>query len=304
MENQIRATKCYIYGRYTHGKAKIEALEDPKGLTWWSGVESASSDGEMDNHEIFFALEPVSADIEATEGLKFLGERSFPKFYMSEEVNGNYYTYVTDDPNGPGELLFPVSWIMARINLVENIEDHKIYALTSIETVQKFDNPSFKILGSYTKEMALKYGGIARPGDDPKNSAIAQSYLRKLDGLTRLDDFEGPLDLLLHFVKESKRYINEINLVVIIKEYLNYINQLKSMNINLANEYLTMESELNHLRNKLNQTEEESDEGFELNSEADLRNKLIEYQKNKNQVPENAVEPSPEDSEELRVAGL
>lgn len=99
----------------------------------------------------------------------------------------------------------------------------------------------------------------------------------------KINDFEGPLDLLLHLVKESKMDIYEISISTIVEEYLDYIHELKDMNIDLASEYLTMASELVHLKSRmlLNQTEEEPDEDFELNNEEDLRNKLIEYQKYK-----------------------
>lgn len=98
----------------------------------------------------------------------------------------------------------------------------------------------------------------------------------------KINDFEGPLDLLLHLVKESKMDIYEINITTIINEYLDYIHNLKDMNIDLASEYLVMASELVHLKSRmlLNQTDEEDDE-FELNTAEDLRNKLIEYQKYK-----------------------
>lgn len=100
----------------------------------------------------------------------------------------------------------------------------------------------------------------------------------------KINDFEGPLDLLLHLVKESKMDIYEINIATIVEEYLEYIHHLKDMNINLASEYLIMASELVHLKSRmlLNQTDEEPEEDFELNSEEDLRNKLLEYQKYKN----------------------
>ncbi len=104
----------------------------------------------------------------------------------------------------------------------------------------------------------------------------------------KINDFEGPLDLLLHLVKESKMDIYEISISTIINEYLEYIHKLKDMNIDLASEYLTMASELVHLKSRmlLNQTEEETDSEFELNSEEDLRNKLIEYQKYKDLTSE------------------
>ncbi len=99
----------------------------------------------------------------------------------------------------------------------------------------------------------------------------------------KINDFEGPLDLLLHLVKESKMDIYEINITTIIEEYLSYIHDLKDLNIDMASEYLVMASELVHLKSRmlLNQTDEEEDNDFELNTPEDLRNKLIEYQEYK-----------------------
>lgn len=100
-----------------------------------------------------------------------------------------------------------------------------------------------------------------------------------------INDFEGPLDLLLHLVKESKMDIYEINIRTIIEEYLEFIHNLEEKNIDVASEYLVMASELIHLKSKLlinRQDEEENpDDEFSINSEEDLRNKLLEYEKYK-----------------------
>ena len=99
-----------------------------------------------------------------------------------------------------------------------------------------------------------------------------------------INDFEGPLDLLLHLVKESKMDIYEINIRMIIEQYLEYIHSLKEKNIDIASEYLVMASELVHLKSKMlinkEETEEESDE-YNINSEEELRERLIEYEKYK-----------------------
>ena len=97
-------------------------------------------------------------------------------------------------------------------------------------------------------------------------------------------DFEGPLDLLVHLVKESKMDIYEINIHEIINQYLEFIHSLEEKNIDVASEYLVMAAELIHLKSKLliNRHEEENeDDEFSFNSEEDLRNKLIEYEKYK-----------------------
>lgn len=100
-----------------------------------------------------------------------------------------------------------------------------------------------------------------------------------------INDFEGPLDLLLHLVKESKMDIYEINIRNIINQYLDYIHSLEEKNIDIASEYLVMASELIHLKSKLliNRKDEEvsNEDEFSFESEEDLRNKLLEYEKYK-----------------------
>ena len=66
-----------------------------------------------------------------------------------------------------------------------------------------------------------------------------------------VNDFEGPMDLLLHLVKEMKMDIYEIQTGVIIEEYLNYIHSLHVLNIDIASEFLVMASELIHLKSKM-----------------------------------------------------
>ncbi len=98
-------------------------------------------------------------------------------------------------------------------------------------------------------------------------------------------DFEGPLDLLLHLVKESKMDLYEINLKDIIDQYLEIIRHEKETNIDTASEYLVMASELIYLKSKLliNRKDDEVNEEdeFTIESEEDLRNKLLEYEKYK-----------------------
>ena len=58
-----------------------------------------------------------------------------------------------------------------------------------------------------------------------------------------INDFEGPLDLLLHMVKASEMDIYEINIRYIIDEYLEFIHSLEEKNIDVSSEYLVMASE-------------------------------------------------------------
>ena len=98
-----------------------------------------------------------------------------------------------------------------------------------------------------------------------------------------IDDFEGPLDLLLHLVKENKMDLLNIKLEVIIDEYLEFINKMEEMNLNIASSYLVMASELIELKSKkiLPRNEEEENSEEDEISEEKLINRLIEYQRYK-----------------------
>lgn len=99
-----------------------------------------------------------------------------------------------------------------------------------------------------------------------------------------INDFEGPLDLLLHLIKESKMDIYEVNISEIIEEYITFIHSLEEKNINVASEYLVMSAELIHLKSRklINKEEEQNEEDeFGITSEEDLRNKILEYEKYK-----------------------
>ena len=100
-----------------------------------------------------------------------------------------------------------------------------------------------------------------------------------------INDFEGPLDLLLHLVRTAKMDIYTIDTKYIIDEYLKFINSLPKDDLDDASEYLVMASELIHLKSRLLlnlDTEVEDDSEFSINSEEDLKNKLIEYERYQN----------------------
>ena len=101
-----------------------------------------------------------------------------------------------------------------------------------------------------------------------------------------LENFEGPMDLLLHLVKETKLDIYEIQMSEIIESYLSYIKSLQELNIDIGSEFLVMASSLLHLKSKklLGKEMEESieEDEYSIASEEDLKNKILEYEKYKN----------------------
>ena len=98
-----------------------------------------------------------------------------------------------------------------------------------------------------------------------------------------INDFEGPLDLLLHLIKTSKMSIYDIKIEEITRQYVDFINKMKEMNLDVASEYLVMASELIELKSKmlLPKTEEEEEEE---DPREELVNRLLEYQKYKDMV--------------------
>lgn len=100
----------------------------------------------------------------------------------------------------------------------------------------------------------------------------------------KLDIFEGPLDLLLHLIRKNEVDIYDIPMQVIVEQYLEYIELLNTLNLNVAGEFLLMASTLVHIKSKMllptpddgTEDEEEIEDPRE-----ELIRKLLEYQRYK-----------------------
>lgn len=99
-----------------------------------------------------------------------------------------------------------------------------------------------------------------------------------------IENFNGPMDLLLHLIKESKMDIFNIKLEIIIDEYLEYIRKMSEMNLDVASSYLVMASELLEIKSKMLLPKVKDDEDDVEDPKERLINRLIEYQKYKDQV--------------------
>ena len=99
--------------------------------------------------------------------------------------------------------------------------------------------------------------------------------------------FEGPLDLLLHLIKKSDVDIFNIEIETITKQYLEYIEAMEELNLNIASEYLVMAAELIEMKSAilLPKPEIEEDE-YEEDLKENLTKRLLEYQKYKDMAPE------------------
>ncbi|MBR3211456.1 MAG: segregation/condensation protein A [Bacilli bacterium] len=96
----------------------------------------------------------------------------------------------------------------------------------------------------------------------------------------RINDFEGPLDLLLHLIKESKMDIMNIEIEEITKQYVSFLEQQEKMNLEVSSEYLVLASELIEIKSRMllprSAMEEDSEEGEDPREE--LISRLLEYQ--------------------------
>ena len=96
----------------------------------------------------------------------------------------------------------------------------------------------------------------------------------------KINEFDGPLDLLLHLIKENKMDIMNIEIEKITEQYISYLNEQEKMNLEIASEYLVMASELIELKSKLllpNPKVEETEEE-QVDPREELVNRLLEYQ--------------------------
>ncbi len=91
-----------------------------------------------------------------------------------------------------------------------------------------------------------------------------------------LPSFDGPLDLLLHLIKQSDINICDISIEEITKQYLDYIEKMEEMNLDIASEYLVMAAELVEMKSRVLLPQKEDEE--EEDPKEELINRLLEYQ--------------------------
>jgi len=105
---------------------------------------------------------------------------------------------------------------------------------------------------------------------------------------TKIDLFEGPLDLLLHLIKEAKLDIHEIKISQITEQYLDYIKNMQDLRLEVASEYLVMAANLILIKSKKLLPKEEVviDGEYEEDPEAELMRRLLEYQMYKESLGE------------------
>ena len=95
----------------------------------------------------------------------------------------------------------------------------------------------------------------------------------------KIDNFEGPLDLLIYLIEKNKMDIYDIHLAEITDQYIEYLNAMEKLNLEIASEFLVMASSLLYLKSRRLLPKEEED--TEELTEEELIRRIIEYKKYK-----------------------
>jgi segregation and condensation protein A len=104
------------------------------------------------------------------------------------------------------------------------------------------------------------------------------SVLEDFMGISyKLDNFEGPLDLLLHLIDKNKVNIYDIPIATIAEQYLDYVNHMETEDLNIVSEFLVMAATLIDIKARMLLPREINGEGEEEDPRAELVARLLEY---------------------------
>ncbi|MFH1503998.1 MAG: segregation/condensation protein A [Candidatus Omnitrophota bacterium] len=94
-----------------------------------------------------------------------------------------------------------------------------------------------------------------------------------------LDIFEGPLDLLLYLIKKDHLNIYDIPIADVVEQYIQFLDLMKLLDINLASEYLVTAANLINIKSKMLLPREEEPQAPEEDPREELIRRLLEYEK-------------------------
>ena len=108
-----------------------------------------------------------------------------------------------------------------------------------------------------------------------------------MDYKITINDFEGPMDLLLHLIKKTDIDICDISIEEITKQYLDYINEMEKLDLDVASEYLIMAAELLEIKSSILLPKQNiEDDEYEEDPREKLIRRLLEYKQYKEMTPE------------------
>lgn len=122
--------------------------------------------------------------------------------------------------------------------------------------------------------------------DEITENITRQDAPRSSDYWAKLSEYEGPLDILLHFVKEEELNIYDIPISKITKDFLEFLNYMQTLDIELAGEFLLMAAELMKIKARMLIPQIVETETEEEDPRYTLIKKLLEYKRFKEAAAE------------------
>ena len=113
----------------------------------------------------------------------------------------------------------------------------------------------------------------------------------------KLENFEGPLDLLLHLIEKNKVSIYDIPIVLITQQYLDYVSKMEKTDLDIVSEFLVMAATLIDIKSRMLLPAKEEEEEDEEDPRAELVRRLLEYKTYKYMAQE--LEELEQDAERL-----
>jgi segregation and condensation protein A len=153
-----------------------------------------------------------------------------------------------------------------------------------VSETEVVDNPSIDpvpaaqieaVLPAVQRSLAMVYG-------QPFNVMPTDLYIPPEALAVMLDAFEGPLDLLLYLIRKQNLNILDIPMAALTKQYLVYVEEMRSTQFELAAEYLLMAAVLIEIKSRMLLPRPKAEEGEEVEDpRAELVRRLMEYEQMK-----------------------
>jgi segregation and condensation protein A len=118
------------------------------------------------------------------------------------------------------------------------------------------------------------------PGDTSSTEEVFESQLEAIH--IKVEAFEGPLDLLVHLIKKNQMNVHDIQISIITRQYLEYLDLMQELNLDVASEFLVMAATLIHIKSKMLLPRPETAAGDSADEEDPrdaLVRRLLEHQK-------------------------
>ncbi len=164
-----------------------------------------------------------------------------------------------------------------------------------MDTLEPQDAPAADMNVDAAPETAPDTAQAAAPEHRFETPKGFESKFRKMD--LHLSAFDGPLDLLLHLIREAKLDILDLPMAEVTRQYMEYLHLMEELNLEIAAEFVAMAAHLLQIKSRLMLPRPPADEGIEDPRE-ELIQKLLDYQS----VKEAASKLAACEQEQAKVA--